>query len=106
MTNATLGVGQLFPGTPSSIEPFPPDGSRFGILDLNSLPNGGFPTGNLAYIQDEIQATLFYTGTLTGVNQVLPVYGTEGNPIPEPGTFVLVGFGLLGLIASARQLKA
>ena len=58
----------LFSGTVSSIEPNPPDGSRFGIVDLNTVPNGGFPAGNLAYVRDEVVANLFYTGSLTGVS--------------------------------------
>lgn len=107
-TTSTLGEMQMFGNNPSSIEPNPPNGSRFGILDVNSLPNGGFPSGNLAYIQAEVIANILYTGTLTGVNQVQTVFGTEGNPnnfvIPEPGTAALLGFGVLGLLAAGRRM--
>ncbi len=102
---ATLGTVQLFSGTISSVEPIPPDGSLFGILDLNSIPNGGFPSGNLAYVQDEITANLLYTGILTGLDNVEPLYGTMGLPIPEPASAALMGFGLLGLVAAARRVR-
>ncbi len=105
ITTSTLGAIQLFPGTISSIEPSPPNGSSFGILDLNSIPNGGFPSGNIAFAQEEIVANLLYTGTLTSVNLVDGVFGTSGNPVPEPGTAALIGFGLLGLLGLGRKLK-
>ena len=102
---ATLGSGQLFSGNISSVELAPPDGSQFGILDLNSIPNGGFPSGNLAYVQDEITANVLYTGILTGLTNVEPLYGTMGLPIPEPGSAALLGFGLLGLLSLGRKLE-
>ncbi len=104
---ATMGVIQLFPGTTSSVEPFPPDGSQFGIIDADSSSGGGgWPVGSLAYVQDEIVATLLYTGTLSGVENVEPLYGTDGQPIPEPSTALLLGAGLLGLAVLGRRGKA
>ena len=104
---ATMGVAQLFPGTMSSIEPSPPDGALFGIIDTGSSSGGaGWPAGGIAYVQDEIVATLLYTGSLTGVDNVEPLYGTEGAPIPEPSTALLLGAGLLGLAVLGRRGKA
>lgn len=101
---ATLGSGQLFPGTMSSVETDPPDGSRFGIIDADSSSGGsGWPAGSIAYVQDEIVATLLYTGSLSGVDNVEPLYGTMGLPIPEPSTAVLLGGGILGLALARRR---
>ncbi len=104
---ATMGSMQLFPGTMSSIEPAPPNGSRFGIIDSASSSGGsGWPAGSLAYVQDEIVATLLYTGTLSDVESVEPLYGTMGLPIPEPGTALLVVSGFLALAWSGRRRSA
>ena len=95
---AEMGSMQLFPGTMSTVEPVPPDGSRFGIIDSGSSSGGGgWPAGSLAYVQDEIVAALLYTGTLTGIDTVEPLYGTMGLPIgvPEPTTGVMLGLSLL-----------
>ena len=86
------------------LEPSPPDGSRFGIIDAGSTPGGsGWPSGDLAYVQDEIIATLLYTGSLSGVDDVEPLYGTMGLPIPEPGTAALLGSGLLAVALAGRR---
>ena len=105
---ATLGASQLFPGTTSSLEPSPPNGSLFGIIDSGSASGGGgWPAGSLAYVQDEIVASLLYEGSLSGIENVEPLYGTMGQPIPEPGTAALLGTGLVGLaLVRARRRQA
>lgn len=104
---ATLGSGQLFPGTLGPVETSPPDGAPFGIIDANSASGGsGWGMTDLAFVQDEILATLLYTGSLSGVEKVEPLYGTMGLPIPEPGTAALLGSGLLGLALAGRRRRS
>jgi hypothetical protein len=103
---ATLGSGQRFPGTLSSVELDAPDGSRFGIIDSGSASGGGgwpSPLGTQVYVQDTVVATLLYEGNLTGVDNVVTLYGTQGLAIPEPSTGLLLGLGLLGLATQRRR---
>jgi hypothetical protein len=54
------------------------------------------------WVQNEILATLRYDGSaspLTGIDDVAPIFGTEGRPLPEPGTGLLLGLALLTLAA-------
>lgn len=103
---ATLSTMQLFSATHSSVEPIPPDGSPFGIIDANSSSGGsGWPMMSTAYVQDELVAVLLYKGTLTGVDNVEPLYGTMGQPIPEPDTALLVALGLVGLTLAGRRQR-
>jgi hypothetical protein len=104
--NATVGAVHILDNTTqSNLELLPPNGSLFGIVDANSTVGGsGFPMSDLAYIQDQLTATLLYNNPPTGLDNVEPLYGTEGLPIPEPSTAVLMGFGLLGLLGGLRRL--
>ncbi|MEN8184252.1 MAG: hypothetical protein ABFS46_17135, partial [Myxococcota bacterium] len=106
-----LGMADLFTsGTLSGVEPNPPDGTSFSIVDDATCTGppgspscggkgGGFQdSGNRAWIQNSAVATLKYDGTtnkLTSIANVDPIFGTEGRPIPEPGA----GLTLMGLLA-------
>jgi hypothetical protein len=87
------------------VEPLPPDGSPFGVVDAGTTNFAMGFVGNAAYAQDEVVLNVFYTGQLTGVNLVQPVFGTEGNPIPEPTTAALTGFGIVGLLGFVRRFR-
>jgi hypothetical protein len=102
---ATVGSGQTFAGPLSSVEPTPPNGAAFGIIDSGSSSGGSGwgSVGTQAFVQDEIVAQLFYIGSLSGVENVEPLYGTMGLPIPEPGTALLIGLGLIGLASNKRR---
>lgn len=109
-----LGNGDLFAGTISGVEPNPPDGTSFSIVDPDTACTGppGSPTcgsltggfqdsENRVWIQSSAVAMLEYDGTthkLTDILNVTPIFGTEGNHmVPEPGVVALVVLGLAGL---------
>ncbi len=115
-----VGMADVFSGTLSSIELNPPDGTAFSIVDDNTCTGppgtptcsplrGGFQDSkNGAWIQNEATGTLVYDGTinkLTSVGNVDPLFGTEGRPLPEPGTAVLLGLGLLALGLMERRRR-
>jgi hypothetical protein len=107
-----IGMDDLFTsGVLSNVETNPPDGTSFSLVDGDTCDSSG--CGSLAegfqnslgrvWIQSQIKANLVYDGTLTNIASADPIFGTEGLPIPEPGTAALVGFGLLGLLAVGRR---
>jgi hypothetical protein len=115
-----LGSSDLFSGTISGIEPNPPDGTSFSIVDdatctgppgspsCGSLGGGFQDSNDRAWIQNVGTATLAYDGTtykLTSIADVDPIFGTEGNQVPEPGTAALLGLGLLGFAAAGRRSR-
>ena len=130
-TNLFSSVGDAFPDTDvlgnadlftsgtlnSAVENNPPDGTSFSIVDDNtcsagtcgSLTGGFQDSQNRAWIQNTATGTLKYDGTtnkLTSIDNVDPIFGTEGRPIPEPGTLGLMGLGLLGLWSMARRRQS
>ena len=116
-----VGMADVFTsGILSSVELNPPDGTSFSIVDDNTCTGppgtpscsgltGGFQdSNNRAWIQNEATGTLVYDGTtnkLTSVGSVDPLFGTEGRPVPEPGTAGLLGLGFLGLALMERRRR-
>jgi hypothetical protein len=114
---ATLGAANLLPGTISGVEPNPPNGTDFSIVDPNAIPNsGGFqapvnpnPSEHQlgVWIQNSITASLNYDGSLgeNAIVDVTPYFGTDGAPIPEPSSALLYAAGLLVVGRATRRRR-
>ena len=93
-----MGVDSLLPGgTISSVEPNPPDGIPFAIVDPFTPMLTGI-AGDVALAQSTTTAFLIYDGALTGVGNVEPLFGTSGVALPEAGTGLMLGLGIAGLL--------
>ncbi len=109
-----------FPG--SNLDPpAAVDGLNYGITSAGDNPATGNAavTGNFPLIQNSVVFTLSgltvgFDPSLAGaISKVSFQYGTaladpnvgggSGGPIPEPSTIILLGTGLLGLVAMSRK---
>jgi hypothetical protein len=97
-----IGMEYLLPGTISTVEPNPPDGIPFGVVDPDTTDLAGGEDTVLA--QSSTSAFLNYDGLLDSVGNVRPHFGTDG-VVPEPGTAFLLGSGLLGLGIAGRRRR-
>jgi hypothetical protein len=102
-----VGVDNTLPGTLyGSAESNPPNGNPFATLNdatdaLNDAPYGDH--ADSVWNQNKLTATLRYTGTLTDISHMRPLFGTDGVAIPEPSTAALLALGLVGLVWRGRK---
>lgn len=95
-----MGMEYLLTGTTSSVEPSPPNGIPFAIVDPNTTNLAG--TADTTLAQSLTVAFLNYDGSLESIGNVRPHFGTDG-VVPEPATAALFGLGLFGLAALGRR---
>jgi hypothetical protein len=96
VTSDATGMDHLIPGTISDVEANPTNGAPFAVVDPNTTGLPGV-LGDVVYGQGSTTGFLRYGGgPLTGIDNVLPMFGTDGVAVPEPSTALLLGMGLVG----------
>lgn len=117
---STFGPGDLF-GTALKVNQ--PNGIDFGLVPLatddgdftlDSLPPN--QSSNLDGFKNEgpvVQYSMLFTWNIEGedltqaqIGNVIPIFGSDGVPIPEPSTMLLIGTGLIGLVGFRRKFKS
>jgi len=79
-------------------------GQNFGINFESSL---NYPAGNSATTNFQIGGSSLFPNYTTNVNDIVfKVDGSNTFAVPEPGTMMLLGMGMLGLVGAQRRRRA
>ena len=111
-TVSSVGLGDIF-GPDDRFT----DTNQYGIVNLNGsggsiisgstdLTSGGFQSVNNEPWVASSMVFLFEINSvldLGDIDNVVALFGTDGAPIPEPTTMLLLGSGLVGLALCARR---
>jgi hypothetical protein len=92
-----------------------PAGTDFGVVPMafgiTLNPDGPDNPDGFAkqgpYVADAMKFTFSYNGTLSEdmIVDALPLFGSDGAPVPEPSTMLLIGTGLIGLAGFRRRFR-